>query len=208
MPYEPTRRGYAYSDGALPNRSKRPGTTRTAQVLPRKNYDTAELARQARHQAREEARRRSRTTSKATPDEEEDNDEDIDGNGDIWPPHVTTRSAIRYNVPPDLLPEGEYQVGNQRFHVQYHYAKVPLRAHAQPQLPPAPQQQTPYAHETREGDTQTPPTRKRRGVHLHWLAILGIRMFFMLALVVGCNADISLWTIHQDDSTYGRPRTF
>ncbi len=208
MPFDPPRRGYAYIDGELPNRSKRPGTTRTAQVLPRKNYDTAELARQARHQAREEARRRSRTTSKATPDEEEDNDEDIDGNGDIWPPHVTTRSAIRYNVPPDLLPEGEYQVGNQRFHVHYHYAKVPLRAHAQPQLPPAPQQQTRYADEIDEVETQRPPTRRRRGVHLHWLAILGLGMVFMLALVVCGNAVSTWWTIHQDDSTYGRPRTF
>src|SRR5260370_687629 len=172
MPYEPTRRGYAYIDGELPNRPKRPGTTRTAQGLPRKDYDTAELARQARHQAREEARRRSRTTNKAKPDEGEEDDEDIDGNGDEWPPQVTTRSAIRYNVPPDLLPEGEYQVGNQRFHVQYHYAKVPLRAHAQPQLPPAPQQQTRYADETPEVETHTPPTRKRTAIHLHCLPLL------------------------------------
>src|SRR5260370_34859488 len=208
MPFDPTRRGYAYIDGELPNRSKRPGTTRTAQVLPRKNYDTAELARQARHQAREEARRRSKTTSKATPDEEEDNEEAIDGNGDVWPPHVVTKSAIRYTMPPEgVYREGEYQIGNQRFHVQYHYAKVPLRAHAQPQLPPAPQQQ-PYADETYEGETERPPKRRRGGVHLHWLAILGIGMVFMLALVVCGNAVVSWRTIHQDDSTYGRPRTF
>src|SRR5260370_15931595 len=112
MPFDPTRRGYAYIDGELPNRSKRPGTTRTAQVLPRKNYDTAELARQARHQAREEARRRSKTTSKATPDEEKDNDKDIDSNGDLWPPQAVTRIAIRYDVPPeDVYPEGDYQIG-------------------------------------------------------------------------------------------------
>ena len=208
MPFDPARRGYAYIDGELPTRSKRPGTARTAQVLPRKNYDTAELARQARHQAREEARRRSKTTSKATPDEEEDNEEDIDGNGDVWPPQVTTRSAIRYNTPPEgVYPEGEYQIGNQRFHVQYQYAKVPPRAHAQPQLPPAPQQQT-YADVIDELETVRPPKRRRGGVHLHWLAILGIGMVFMLALVVCGNAVISWWTIHQDDSTYGRPRTF
>ena len=208
MPYEPTRRGYAYIDGELPNRSKRPGTTRTAQVLPRKNYDTAELARQARRQAREEARRRSRTTNRAKPDEGEEDDEDIDGNGDVWPPQAVTKSAIRYNVPPEgVYPEGEYQIGNQRFHVQYQYAKVPPRAHAQPRLPPAPQQQT-YADETYEGETERPPTRRRRGLHLHWLAILGIGMVFMLALVVIGNAVSTWWTIHQDDATYGRPRTF
>src|SRR5260370_16503988 len=208
MPYEPTRRGYAYSDGELPNRSKRPGTTRPAQELPRKNYDTAERGGQARNQGREEARRRRRTTSRAKPDEGEEDDEAIDGNGDVWPPQVTTRSAIRYTVPPDLLPEGEYQVGNQRFHVQYHYAKVPLRAHAQPQLPPASQQQTRYADETREVESQRPPTPTRRAVHLHGLAILGLGMVFMLALVVCGNAVSTWWTIHQDDSTYGRPRTF
>ncbi len=60
MPYDPTQRGYSYVDGELPIKQRQPGTTRTAQVLPRKNYDSAELARQARHQAREEARQRNR----------------------------------------------------------------------------------------------------------------------------------------------------
>ncbi len=207
MTYEPSRGVYRYIDEETHFPHQTSGH-RAKQVLPRKNYDTAELARQARHQAREEARRRSRTTNKATPDEEEDDDEDIDGNGDVWPPHVTTRSAIRHTMPPEgVYPEGEYQVGNQRFHVQYQYAKVPPRAHAQPQLPPAPQQQT-YADETYEGETERPPKRKRRGVHLHWLAILGIGMVFMLALVVVGNAVSTWWTIHQDDSTYGRPRIF
>ena len=208
MPYEPTNRSYAYVDRELPIRQRQPGTTRTAQVLPRKEYNPAELARQARHQAREEARQRSRPTSRATPDKEEDDDVDIDGNGDVWPPQVITRSAIRYNVLPEgVYPEGEYQVGNTRYHVQYKYAKVPPRASAKPRLPPAPQQQT-YADETYELETERPPKRRRRGVHLHWLAILGIGMVFMLALVVVGNAVISWWTIHQDDATYGRPRTF
>jgi hypothetical protein len=33
-------------------------------------------------------------------------------------------------------------------------------------------------------------------------------MVIMLALFVGGNAVSTWWTIHQDDSTYGRPRTF
>src|SRR5258708_37078305 len=101
MQFDPTRRGYAYIDGELPNRSKRPGTTRTAQVLPRKNYDTTELPRQARHQAREEARKRSRTTSKSTPAEGEEDDEDKNGNGGIWPPKGTTRRPKRDIRHPD-----------------------------------------------------------------------------------------------------------
>src|SRR5260370_17924925 len=100
MPFDPTRRGYAYIDGELPNRSKRPGTTRTAQELPRKNYDTAELARQPRRHAREEARKRSRTTNSATSDEEKDEDEDINGNGEDWRPHILTTLATPHTTPP------------------------------------------------------------------------------------------------------------
>src|SRR5712692_1329272 len=106
MPYEPTRRGYAYIDGELPNRSKRPGTTRTAQVLPRKNYDSAELARQARHQAREEARQRNRPaahTNTDIPDNtdyEEYDPADLDGNGDVWPlPMPTSTRRYATNLP-------------------------------------------------------------------------------------------------------------
>src|SRR5260221_10596880 len=122
MTYEPSRGVYRYIDEETHFPHQTSGH-RAKQVLPRKDYNPAELARLARHQAREEARRRKRTTSKAIPDEEEDNDEDIDGNGDVWPPHVTTKSAIRYTMPPEgVYPEGEYQIGNQRFHVHYHYA--------------------------------------------------------------------------------------
>ncbi len=209
MQFDPTRRGYAYIDGELPNRPRQPGTTRTAQVLPRKNYNSAELARQARHQAREEARKRRRPTSSATPDEEEYDNEDIDGNGDVWPPQVVTRSAIRYNVPPEgVYPEGEYQIGNQRFHVEYQYAKVPPRARAKPRLPPAPQQQKHYTDEIDEVETERPPTRRRHGLHLHWLAIFGLGMVIMLALWLSGQMVVSAWQLHQDDATYGRPRTF
>src|SRR5260370_34047825 len=106
MPYDPTKRGYAYIDGELPNRQRQPGTTRTAQVLPRKNYDNAELARQARHQAREEARQRSRpaahTNAGIPNDYEEDDLADIDGNDDVWPlsmPTITRSYAT--NLPHD-----------------------------------------------------------------------------------------------------------
>ena len=212
MPYDSTRGVYRYIDEETHFPHQTSGH-RAKQVLPRKNYNAAELARLARHQAREEARKRRKTTNRATPDEEESDDEDIDGNGDVWPPQVVTRSAIRYTMPPEgVYPEGEYQIGNQRFHVEYQYAKVPPRAHAQPRLPPAPapapQQQTRYADEIDEVETERPPKRRRGGVHLHWFAVLGIGMLFMLALVVVGNAVISWWTIHQDDAMYGRPRTF
>src|SRR5260370_11654696 len=100
MTYEASRGVYRYIDEETHFPHQTSGH-RAKQVLPRKNYDTAELARQARHQAREEARKRSRTTNRATPDEEEYDDEDIDGNGDVCPPPVVTRSTIRYNLPPE-----------------------------------------------------------------------------------------------------------
>jgi len=199
MTYEPSRGVYRYIDEETHFPHQTSGH-RAKQVLPQKNYDTAELARQARHQAREEARKRSRTTNRATPDDDEEYDEaDIDGNGDVWPPQVATRSAIRHT----LLPEGVYQAGNKRLHVEY--VDIPPRAHAKPRLPPAPQQQT-YADEIDGIETERPP--RRRGVRLHWLAILGIGMVIMLALVVVGNAVSTWWTIHQGDATYGRPRTF
>ena len=202
MTYEPSRGVYRYIDEETPFPHQTSGH-RAKQVLPRKNYDTAELARQARHQAREEARRRKQTTNKATPDEEEDNEEDIDGDGDVWPSQVLTRGSIRYAPG---IEEEVIQRGNTRAHMLY--VDIPPRAHAKPKLPPAPQQQTRYEDEADEPETQRPPARRRRGVHLHWLAVLGIGMVFMLALVVCVNAVSTWWTIHQDDSTYGRPRTF
>jgi hypothetical protein len=78
MTNEPGRRLCRYIDEETQFPHQTSGH-RAKQVLPRKNYDTAELARQARHQAREEARQRSRTTNRATPDEEEEDEADIDG---------------------------------------------------------------------------------------------------------------------------------
>src|SRR6266852_2630909 len=100
MPYEPTRGTYRFIDEELEVRTRRPGSTRTAQVLPTRNYDPVELARQARHQAREEAKQKTHSaanTRAAIPDDYEDDFADIDGNGDVWPPPLPS-STRRYDV--------------------------------------------------------------------------------------------------------------
>src|SRR5215467_14041830 len=102
MPYDRPQRSYEYIDRELPVRTRQPGTTRTAQVLPRKSYDPVEMARNARHQAREEAKQRSRSAYINIPDNEDYGDEDIDGNGDLFP--APPRSILyRYDT---ALPQG------------------------------------------------------------------------------------------------------
>jgi hypothetical protein len=193
MPYDPTKRGYSYIDGELPIRQRQPGTTRTAQVLPRKNYDNAELARQARHQAREEARQRSRpaahTNAGIPNDYEEDDLADIDGNGDVWPlsmPTITGRYAT--NLPQD----------NVRF--QFHPDQVQ-------HIPP---RQSAYQQEQGRGVryTEDIPVVKPERFHVHWLVIFSLGMLVMIALWVGGSYVASWWTNHQNDSAYGMPRTY
>src|SRR5260370_37146533 len=98
MTYEASRGVYRYIDEETHFPHQTSGH-RAKQVLPRKNYDTAELDRQARHQEREEARRRSRTTNKATPDEIENDEEDIDGSDAVWPHRAKSRIEILHYKP-------------------------------------------------------------------------------------------------------------
>jgi hypothetical protein len=48
-----------------------------------------------------------------------------------------------------------------------------------------------------------PPPRK-----VHWMLILGVGMIFMLALFAGASWVSNWWTNHQQDTTYGFPRTY
>ena len=191
--------------------------TRTAQVLPSKEYNPAELARQARHRAREEARQRSRpaahTNAGIPNDYEEDDDADIDGNGDVWPPRLPN-SAMRYAVDTNGQPiPGVYKQGNitHRYHGDLPLGQIaiPPRRSASAQQPPAQQ----YEGET-EGidELVTERTRPKRGhtrnMHFHPLVCLGLGMIAMIFLWVAGSSVINWWQIHQDDSAYGRPRTY
>src|SRR5713226_8998041 len=209
MPYDPTKRGYAYGDGELPVRQRQSGATRTAQVLPRKEYNPAELARQARHQAREEARQRNRPAAHTTagiPEEdyEEYDPADIDGNGDVWPPRMPT-STRRYAT---NLPQGNA-------HYQFHPDQVqhiPRRKSATAQAATQGQRVV-YTNDIAEQEIETerPRPKPRKGhtrVRFHTLVWLGLGIILMFFLWVGISY-VSAWgktTI--DDWQYSRPRTY
>jgi len=185
MPYEPTRGTYRFIDEELEVRTRRPGSARTAGVLPRKDYNPAELARNARHQAREEARQKSRppaNTRAAIPDDYEDDFADLDGNGDVWPPpmpNVTRRYDVDNGVP------------LRRSRVENHYHETPLLSRRQGAV-------------EREAPEPTP----RRRVQIHWLVFVGVGLLLMIAGWMAFSSLGAWWQTHQDDTTFGNPRTF
>lgn len=67
--------------------------------------------------------------------------------------------------------------------------------------------QTP-ARDTEENAPQVQPRRNRGGFFAHPFLYMGIGMIAMLALWVLLQMAVSWWTLHNDDVTYGRPRTF
>jgi hypothetical protein len=52
-----------------------------------------------------------------------------------------------------------------------------------------------------------PKRSKQGGFHVHWSVFLGLGMSVMLGLWIGGTSLSSWWQMHQDDVTYGRPRT-
>src|SRR5260370_2500939 len=208
MPYDPKQRGYSYVDGELQIKQRQPGTTRTAKVLQRKNYDSAELARQARHQAREEARQRNRPAAHTnagipTNDYEEDDLADIDGNGDVWPPRMPT-STRRYAT---NLPQGNVQYQCHPDQVQHSPRRKSATAQAATQG-----QRVVYTNDIDEDEeTERPRPRPRKGhtrVHFHPLVWLGLGMIVMFFLWVGISYVSSWGKTTIDDWHYSRPRTF
>ena len=208
MTNEPSRRLYRYIDEETQFPHQTSGH-RAKQVLPKKDYNPAELARQARHQAREEARQRNRpaahTNAGITADENYDL-ADIDGNGDLFPSQMV-RSAIRYAPGYHVSNEEVYQQGNKRVHIAY--VDIPK------QKPPGQQRHEIPARSSRayreeeqyERETQR-PSRTRPKIQLHWLVFAGVSLLLMIAGWIAFTDLGSWWQTHQDDSTYGNPRTY
>ncbi len=122
-------------------------------------------------------------------------DEEVDGGyDDMWPARMPTSTRRYQSIP---------HVPTQQGRVVHHYHQQPLRASRQEyqQLSPFRQRQV-YT----EPEGEQPPTKPRR--RIHWLSIFGVGMLAMLALWTGFSMLGSWWQIHQDDATYGRPRTF
>jgi len=127
---------------------------------------------------------RQQTTSAG----EYDADDDYD---DVVSPHVAA-IVPRYNRIPTADGYIEKR-GNQHMHV--HFVDTPSQvARASRTTTQAPEQRP----------TRWEKPRRR----FHWLFFVGIALLVMLMGYVGFGALGSWWHIHQDDSTYGRPRTF
>ncbi len=99
-------------------------------------------------------------------------------------PHTSIR-AYGYPTAPNRKPKVQVHPGQ--------HINVPLRSSAQKQPP----------------QTEDFPVvvRKRGWFRSHPLIWLGLGMLFMLLAWTGLQALGYWWSIHQDDVTYGRPRT-
>ena len=127
-----------------------------------------------------------------------DEDEIIE---EIYPPRLPT-SARRYTAGYDVSDVEVIQQGNQRLHIRY--VDIPKRR--QSQLPPvSPHPQASARQQTYE-DEQGREVQTRR--KLHWLFFVGLAMIMMIAGWTAINLLGTWWQTHQDDVTYGNPRTY
>jgi len=53
-----------------------------------------------------------------------------------------------------------------------------------------------------------PPQPQRRQLHPHWLLYVGVALFLLLMGYIGLTDFSNWWQGHQDDNTYGMPRTY
>jgi hypothetical protein len=136
----------------------------------------------------------SAVQQRRTVDDEALDDGDYD---DEWPPRLPT-SARRYQVSPEHV----FQQGNQRVHVRY--VDVPPRSSRKPpHLPP----RHVYTDNRELDESESEGPRGRQRVHVHWSLFLGLGMMVMVLGWIGMSFLGSRWQTHQDDTTYGRPRT-
>lgn len=93
--------------------------------------------------------------------------------------------------------------------VRYHQ-RIPARSsrttsmQQEPQTYRAPVQDAPTT--THSTEPHAHPVQTRRG--LHWLVYVGVIALAAVALYVGSSVVMNWWQVHQDDVTYGRPRTY
>lgn len=78
-----------------------------------------------------------------------------------------------------------------RYRVDTYYHNEPLDTEEQPASP-----------------TTYEEPRPRRRIQLHWFVYVGVGLILMLAGYIAFNLFGAWWQVHQDDVTYGNPRTF
>jgi len=118
---------------------------------------------------------------------------------EMYPPRMPT-SARRYTAGYDVSDEEVIQQGNQRLHIRY--VDVPKRRKSlPPPASPAPARQQPIYE---DGQEQSVKTRRK----LHWLFFVGLAMLIVIVGWYGLSSLSTWWQMHQDDVTYGNPRTY
>lgn len=127
--------------------------------------------------------------------------EEDEGYDEVWPPRMPTSTRRYTDVPARQSAAPQvYTQGNHRIYV--HHGLPPSRQTASQIPPPARQQRQPRYED--EYETRIP----RRPRRAHWMLSVGVGMLAMLALWVTGGWLLQWWQVHQDDTTYGRPRTF
>lgn len=128
-----------------------------------------------------------------------DEEEDIDGNGDVWP--VQIPKSVRYYPQPGRYDQGDTRVNVQRVQTRTKQSAIPPRRSRQA-----------YAEEEEDQDFEehetARPVRTRPKIHLYWLVFVSIALLLMIAGWLTFNDLSAWWQNHQDDTTYGMPRTY
>ncbi len=127
-----------------------------------------------------------------TSDVEDETEMDYD---EPWPTRLPS-SSYRYDRPTTTQGHPRYRVHP----TQVQRAPIPARRSA---LPPA------SGRMTEEEQPHPAPARRRRGgvFRSHPLMWVGFGMLAMLLMWTGLQGLGAWWGVHQDDVTYGRPRT-
>jgi len=111
-----------------------------------------------------------------------------------------TSLGRRYSGVPTRMPDGVlYRQGNEQVYVHNGPPPIPQRSSRGKNT--TAQYQIPQEEEFIQRERQ--PRRR-----LHWLFFVGIAFLVMILGYVSLNAFAAWWQVHNDDGTYGRPRTF
>lgn len=132
---------------------------------------------------------------------------------------LTPRSVLRYRPIEDFIDQAE--AIEMEDGMLYRQDQDQLYLHAGP--PPGPQvpqrasrtmqAQRPHqaaAHKREMELTSSPPAPHPQHARRswHWLLFVGLALLAMIVGYLGLGAFGTWWTTHQNDATYGRPRTF
>ena len=153
------------------------------------------------HQHYDDVSQRARSRQQRARQADDDQLTEENEYDDVWPPRMPTSTRRYSSVPARQHAAQVYTQGNRRIYLHH---GLPSEQRTATQIPPRARQYQQPGHAD-EAETVI-PTRPRRRVH--WLLLVGVGMLVMYALWLAGSWTLNWWQIHQDDVTYGRPRTF